>query len=72
MENSYYPLSPQQLQSFEEKGYLVIPGFLSSDEPQRLQQWAQEVHDLPRTGDVPYMPYEVCVDFPRMTQADRQ
>lgn len=59
MDNSYYTLTPAQLQAFEEKGYLVIPGFLSGPEPQRLQKWAQEVHDLPREGDVPYMPYEV-------------
>lgn len=59
MENSYYTLSPAQLQSFEEKGYLVIPSFLSESEAKDLQRWAQEVHDLPREGDVPYMPYEV-------------
>lgn len=33
MENSHYSLTPEQLQSFEGKGYLVIPGFLSSGEP---------------------------------------
>lgn len=38
MENSYYSLTPEQLQSFEDKCYLAIPGFLSSGEPQCLQQ----------------------------------
>ncbi|CAI7646304.1 Phytanoyl-CoA dioxygenase [Penicillium manginii] len=58
MENSFYPLSADQLQSFQEGGYLLIRGFFSSDESKVLQQWAQEVQDLPRTADVPWMPYE--------------
>ncbi|KAH8805297.1 hypothetical protein F5884DRAFT_679305, partial [Xylogone sp. PMI_703] len=43
---------------FNEKGYLLIKSFLSQEEAQELQQWTQEVHDLPRTADAPYMPYE--------------
>jgi hypothetical protein len=58
MENSFYSLSADQLQSFQEGGYLLIRGFFSSDESKVLQQWAQEVQDLPRTADVPWMPYE--------------
>lgn len=59
MDNYHFGLSEEQLQSFHEKGYLLIPGFFNPAESAVLKQWAQEVHDLPRTGDVPYMPYEV-------------
>lgn len=58
MENSYYSLSADQLQSFQERGYLLVRGFFSPDEVKVLQQWSQEIHDLPRTSDVPWMPYE--------------
>ncbi|KAL2811870.1 hypothetical protein BJX63DRAFT_443853 [Aspergillus granulosus] len=58
MENSHYSLSADQLQGFRERGYLLIPGFFSKEESKNLQQWAQEVHDLPRTPEVPWMPYE--------------
>jgi hypothetical protein len=61
MENFYYTLTEDQLRFYEDQGYLIIRGFFSGPERQGLQQWAQEVHDLPRTGDVPYMPYEVSV-----------
>ncbi|KAJ5912587.1 hypothetical protein N7504_001470 [Penicillium tannophilum] len=58
MDNFNYPLTPEQLQSFQENGYLLVRGFFSEPEAKTLQQWAQEVHDLPRTADVPWMPYE--------------
>lgn len=59
MENSHYPLAQSQIEAFQQQGYLVIPGFLNSVESNHLQQWAQEIHDLPRTADAPYLPYEV-------------
>lgn len=59
MDNFHYALTSEQLQFYKNEGYLIIRGFFSSPESQELQQWAQEVHDLPRIGDVPYMPYEV-------------
>lgn len=31
---------------------------MSPEETIALQQWAQEVHDLPRTAETPWMPYE--------------
>lgn len=58
MDNFNYPLTPEQLQSFQENGYLLVRSFFSEPEAKKLQQWAQEVHDLPRTADVPWMPYE--------------
>ncbi|KAL2831851.1 hypothetical protein BJY01DRAFT_254136 [Aspergillus pseudoustus] len=58
MENFPYLLSAVQLQSFYENGYLLIRGFLSPEESKHLQEWAQQVHDLPRTPEVPWMPYE--------------
>ncbi|KAL5358249.1 hypothetical protein BJX96DRAFT_173270 [Aspergillus floccosus] len=58
MENSYYSLTENQISSYDEKGYLLIRGFFSPAETASLQQWTQEVHDLPRTPDAAYMPYE--------------
>ncbi|KAJ5150339.1 uncharacterized protein N7482_010797 [Penicillium canariense] len=58
MDNFHYDLTAEQLQSFQESGYLLVRGFFSPQETKLLQQWAQEVHDLPRTPDVPWMPYE--------------
>lgn len=59
MDNYYYPLKEEQIQSYQEKGYLLVEGFLNKAEVQLLQQWSQEVYDLPRTPEVPWMPYEV-------------
>lgn len=59
MDNSYYGLSEEQIQFFQEHGYLIIRDFLTSPETRGLQQWAQEVYDLPRIEGVPWMPYEV-------------
>jgi hypothetical protein len=53
-----YQISPQQQQFFKQKGYLILRDVLSAPEVQDLQQWAQEVHDLPRTREAPWMPYE--------------
>ncbi|KAE8345285.1 hypothetical protein BDV24DRAFT_125707 [Aspergillus arachidicola] len=58
MENNHFPLTEDQIQSYNEKGYLVIQGFFNAPETKLLQQWTQEVHDLPRTPDASYMPYE--------------
>ncbi|KAH8690637.1 hypothetical protein BGW36DRAFT_420147 [Talaromyces proteolyticus] len=56
--DSDYPLTPSQVQFFQDRGYLLIRNFLPASESSLLQQWAQEIHDLPRTEDVPWMPYE--------------
>lgn len=58
MDNYHYALTPEQLQSFQENGYLLVRGFFNPEESKVLQQWAQEVHDLPQTPGVPWMPYE--------------
>jgi hypothetical protein len=58
MDNYHYALTPEQLQSFQENGYLLVRGFFNSEESKALQQWAQEVHDLPQIPGVPWMPYE--------------
>jgi hypothetical protein len=47
MDNFHYDLATEQLQSFQERGYLLVRGFLDPTETKLLQQWAQEVHDLP-------------------------
>lgn len=47
MDNFHYPLSAEQLQSFQENGYLLVRGFFDPQESKVLQQWSQEVHDLP-------------------------
>lgn len=59
MENSHYALTEEQVQFYDEKGYLLIRDFFNPTETVSLQQWTQEVHDLPRTADASYMPYEV-------------
>ncbi|KKK14314.1 hypothetical protein P175DRAFT_0500869 [Aspergillus ochraceoroseus IBT 24754] len=58
MENKSYTLSQEQVQFYHEKGYLLVRDFLNAGETRSLQQWSQEVHDLPRTPDASYMPYE--------------
>ncbi|GFF83215.1 probable alpha-ketoglutarate-dependent hypophosphite dioxygenase [Aspergillus udagawae] len=58
MDNYYYSLKEEQILFYKEKGYLLIENFLNKAEVQLLQQWSQEVHDLPRTPEVPWMPYE--------------
>jgi len=70
MENSHYPLSPEQIASYQEDGFLLIRGFLDTQERKHLQEWAQEVHDLPRTPDASYMPYEVT-PRPKLNAMDR-
>ncbi len=52
-------LSQDQIQSFADNGFIVLNNVLSSSETKELQGWAQEVHDLPCTSEVPWMPYEV-------------
>jgi hypothetical protein len=59
MDNYYYSLKEEHIQTYKEKGYLLVEGFLNKAEVQLLQQWSQEVYDLPRTPEVPWMPYEV-------------
>lgn len=58
MDNFHYDLTSEQLQSFQDRGYLLVRGFFNPTETRVLQEWAQEVHDLPRTPGVPWMPYE--------------
>jgi hypothetical protein len=59
MENSHYQLTVEQTASYQQDGFLLIQGFLNPHETSRLQEWTQNVHDLPRTPDAAYMPYEV-------------
>jgi hypothetical protein len=58
MENFHYSLSAEQLQSFHDRGYLLIRGFFTSQESRLIQQWAREIHSLPCAPGVPWMPYE--------------
>jgi hypothetical protein len=53
-----YTISPKQQQFFDHKGYLILRDVLNEDEALDLGNWAQEVHDLPRTAETPWMPYE--------------
>lgn len=61
MENHHYGLSPEQIASYQADGFLLVRNFLDKQETRHLQTWAQEVHDLPRTPDASYMPYEVTI-----------
>lgn len=58
MNDSDFALSNEQLQSFQDNGYLLVRGFFTANESELLQKWASEVHDLPCTPDVPWMPYQ--------------
>jgi 2-aminoethylphosphonate dioxygenase len=53
-----YTITSSQQQFFQEKGYLILRDVLSPSQTTSLQSWAQEVHDLPRTSETPWMPYE--------------
>jgi hypothetical protein len=53
-----YTITTDQLDFFDTKGYLILRDVMSSEETIALQHWAQEVHDLPRTSETPWMPYE--------------
>lgn len=53
-----YTITPEQQAFYEQKGYLILRDVMTKDEVTDLQQWAQEVHDLPRTSETPWMPYE--------------
>lgn len=53
-----YHISPDQKSFFDNKGYLILRDILNSNEVLDLQYWSQEVHDLPRTAETPWMPYE--------------
>ncbi|BEJ15693.1 hypothetical protein CspHIS471_0502980 [Cutaneotrichosporon sp. HIS471] len=52
-----YYLLPEQLESFEKNGYLMLPDVLSEYEVKEMQQWSAEVKGWPdRPGQ--HMPYE--------------
>lgn len=53
-----YEITAEQKLFFEEHGYLIVQDMMSASETTALQQWAQQVHDLPRTAETPWMPYE--------------
>lgn len=53
-----YQITPEQKHHFDKQGYLILRDVFGSTETSSLQQWAQEVHDLPRTAETPWMPYE--------------
>jgi hypothetical protein len=63
--SSAYEVSPEQQLSFQDSGYLILRDVLSPAETRELQQWAQQVHDLPSTPDTPWMPYEEVNGFGR-------
>lgn len=58
MATSNKPLSGDQIDFFNEHGYLILRDMLSPSETSDLKSWAQEVHDLPATQDCPWMPYQ--------------
>jgi hypothetical protein len=53
-----YTITPSQHEFFAKTGYLILRDAFSLTETTALQHWAQEVHDLPRTPETPWMPYE--------------
>lgn len=63
-------VSPEQKRFFENNGYLIVRDFLSRDEIDSLQSWAQEVHDYvpDETSDI--MPYEVRILYESPFRSD--
>lgn len=57
-QNPLIMLSQGQLTLFQEKGYLILRDIMSAKQVTDLQIWSQEVHDLPRSQEATYMPYE--------------
>jgi hypothetical protein len=53
-----YTISAEQRRLFDKKGYLILRDVLDGSQVIELQRWAQQVHDLPRTSETPWMPYE--------------
>jgi hypothetical protein len=53
-----YTISVEQRNFFDKKGYLILRDVLDESQVTGLQRWAQQVHDLPRTSETPWMPYE--------------
>jgi hypothetical protein len=53
-----YTISAKQRRLFDQKGYLILRDVLDGSQVIELQRWAQQVHDLPRTSETPWMPYE--------------
>ena len=53
-----YTITSEQQSFFDKKGYLILRDVMSPEEVAALQRWAQEVHNLPRTSETPWMPYE--------------
>lgn len=52
-------ISPEQIQFFNDNGYLIVRDFLSLQEAGSLQPWAQQVHDYVPDETSNIMPYEV-------------
>jgi len=53
-----YAISVEQRNFFDKNGYLILRDVLNESQVTELQRWAQQVHDLPRTLETPWMPYE--------------
>lgn len=51
-------LSSSQISRYHEDGYLTISSLFSTSQVLQLKTWAQEIHDLPRTQDCSYIPYD--------------
>jgi hypothetical protein len=53
-----YHISQEQKSFFNTNGYIILRDILNKGEILDLQAWSQEVHDLPRTAETSWMPYE--------------
>ncbi|KUJ18468.1 PhyH-domain-containing protein [Mollisia scopiformis] len=53
-----YHISKEQKEFFDKNGYLILRDVFNEVDVEGLQRWSQEVHDLPRTAETPWMPYE--------------
>ncbi|KDN53584.1 PhyH-domain-containing protein [Tilletiaria anomala UBC 951] len=64
--NEPYMLSPEQITSFEQQGFLILRDFLAdTSSVQTLRQWTQQVHDWPLVKGK-WMPYQEKISDGRM------
>ena len=46
-----YIISPDQLNSYEKDGYLILNDVLSPETSKQLQQWSRDIHSWPDVPD---------------------
>jgi len=58
------PLTPEQLASFQEDGFVIVPGLFGAGEIEQIDAWAEEVHGWPETPGRHMMYFEESATDP--------